>query len=210
VSNIIFFIFFNWGKTIGGRQKPADCLLPRGLRLMLLPTNGGSVSGRGSTTKPLDWEGGNSTLELSLHPLNFNTFTFELRPICTSLINRQQWRKNVNHRGLTSSLIDIEKICANQMNILQETWLAKQSPDHFSCGTAEVNYEHAIIDDRLYGRSTILWSKKLKPKHVRIKTILPDPNGSMFELLNQPHYQKYVWISLIKFYKFVHVSLLRN
>jgi len=63
-------------------------------------------------------------------------------------------------------LIDIEKICANQINILQETWLAKQSPDHFSCGTAEVNYEHGIIDGRPYGRSTILWSKKLKPKHV--------------------------------------------
>ena len=78
-----------------------------------------------------------------------------------------------NCRGLTASLYDIGQLCAMYHTIfLQETWLAKQTLDkltdisdnHFACGTAEVDYTKGITSGRTYGRTAILWNKKLNAK----------------------------------------------
>jgi len=78
-----------------------------------------------------------------------------------------------NCRGLTASLHDIEQLCAMYHIIfLQETWLAKQTLDkltdisdnHFSWGTAEVDYTKGITSGRPYGGTAILWNKKLNAK----------------------------------------------
>jgi len=55
---------------------------------------------------------------------------------------------------------------------IPETWLAKQTLDkltdisgnHFACGTAEVDYTKDITSGRSYGRTAILWNKKLNAK----------------------------------------------